>query len=78
MTITTTFPAAGSNVSFYLQRSSPVVATAEQIYEKIQYLLRQAADIDATDQAVTGKTADALLAFVGNDLKSGSAIPTCG
>lgn len=43
-------------------------ANLEQIYTKIQYLLRQNADIDAGAGTVTGKTADALLGFVGNDL----------
>jgi hypothetical protein len=76
VTITTTFPAAGADISFSLQRGTPVVATAEEIYEKIQYLLRQAADIDDTDQTVTGKTADALLRFVGDTLEAGQSIPS--
>lgn len=76
VTITTTFPAAGSNLSFTLQRATPVIATAEQIYEKVQYFLRQASDIDATDQSVTGKTADGLLAFVGDTLQAGTLNPS--
>ena len=75
VTIAGTFPAAGTNVSFTLQRATPVSATAEQIYEKVQYDLRQNADIDATDQTVTGKTADLLLEFVGDTLKAGSKNP---
>jgi len=43
-------------------------ATLEQIYEKIQYLLRQNSDIDNGLGTVTGQTADALLAFVGETL----------
>lgn len=43
-------------------------ATAEQIYTKIQYLLRQATDIDAGAGAVVGKTANLLLNFVGDTL----------
>ncbi len=39
-----------------------------EIYEKIQYLLRQNSDIDAGSGVVTGKTADALLTFVGSTL----------
>lgn len=40
-----------------------------EVYEKIQYLLRQNTDIDADASAsVTGKTADALLRFVGSTL----------
>jgi hypothetical protein len=43
-------------------------ATAEQIYTKIQYLLRQASDIDSGAGTVTGKTANLLLNFVGDTL----------
>jgi len=77
VTITGTFAGQPeTNLSFTLQRATPIVATAEQIYEKVQYLLRQAADIDATDQTVTGKTAGALLRFVGDTLEAGQAVPT--
>jgi hypothetical protein len=75
VTITGTFPTGATNSSFSLQRATPVVATAEEIYEKVQRSLRQAADIDATDQVVTGLTADALLEFVGDSLRGGSAFP---
>lgn len=73
--ISGTFPTGASGSSFTLQRVSPVAATAEQIYEKVQYLLRQAADVDSTDQTVTGRTADELLEFVGDTLKAGLSIP---
>jgi uncharacterized cupin superfamily protein len=53
-----------------------VSANAEFIYEKVQYLLRQATDIDSTDQTVIGKTADDLLRFVGETLEAGQANPT--
>lgn len=43
-------------------------ATLEQIYTKVQYLLRQDTDIDAGLSGVIGKTADSLLYFVGSDL----------
>ncbi len=43
-------------------------ATLEQIYTKIQYLLRQNSDIDAGAGNVTGKTADSLCYFVGDTL----------
>lgn len=74
VTITTTFPSTLSNQSFTLQRGTPIVATAEQIYTKVQYSLRQAADIDATDQSVTGKVADQLMYFVGDTLVSGRSL----
>lgn len=76
VTITGVFPATEGGLSFTLQRATPVVATAEEIYEKVQYLLRQAADIDSTDQVVTGKTAQALLIFEGDSLKCGKSAPT--
>ncbi len=72
VTITGTFPSTVSNQSFTLQRATPIVATAEQIYTKVQYLQRQNTDMDATDQSVIGKTADQLLTFVGSDLKAGA------
>jgi hypothetical protein len=75
ITVTGTI-AVGSNLSFTAQRATPVVATAEQIYEKIAYELRQNSDIDATDQSVIGKVADLLLTFVGDTLKAGASAPT--
>lgn len=76
VTITTTFPDTSTGDSFSLQRSSPVTATAEEIYEKVQYLLRQAANINTIDGVVTGNTADALLQFVGDNLNAGTGIPS--
>lgn len=75
ITVTGTL-AVGSNMSFTTQRATPVVATLQEIYEKIQYQLRQNSDIDATDQSVTGKTADLLAEFVGSTLKLGTFAPT--
>ena len=43
-------------------------ASAEDIYTKIQYLLRQTGDIDSGAGTVVGKTADSLLRFVGDTL----------
>ena len=45
-------------------------ASAEQIYEFAQFQLRQALDIDAGAGTVIGRTADALLEFVGDTLKT--------
>lgn len=39
-----------------------------EIYEKVQYSLRQNSDIDAGAGTVTGKTADDLMSFVGSEL----------
>ncbi len=48
--------------------------TLEQIYEKIQYDLRQAGDIDAGSGTVNGKTTTALLGFVGSTLVSENGV----
>ncbi len=67
VTVTGTIPSQ-SGSSFVLQRATPVVATAEEIYEKVQYSLRQNSDIDDQSTVVTGSTADELLTFVGDTL----------
>jgi hypothetical protein len=68
---------SASNLSFTLQRATPISATLQQIYTKIQYLLRQATNINglASAGSVTGKTASILLNFVGSDLKAGFYSP---
>lgn len=71
-----TFPAARSAQSFTLQRSVPITATAEQIYEKIQWYLRQNANVNSLGTDVTGKTADLLLNFVGDTLQCGRFTPS--
>ncbi len=48
--------------------------TAEQIYTKVQYLLRQNSDIDTGAGTVVGKTADALLRFVGDNLVTSQGV----
>lgn len=44
--------------------------TAEQIYEFVQWSLRQPGDIDSGTASRTGKTAEELLTFVGDALKT--------
>lgn len=43
-------------------------ATTQQIYEKLQYLLRQNSDIDSGTGTVIGATADSLASFLGDTL----------
>jgi hypothetical protein len=74
ITVTGTI-ASATNISYTAQRSSPVVATAEEIYEFVQRQLRKDTDIDSTDQVVVGRTADELLRFVGDSLEAGQGIP---
>ena len=49
-------------------------ATLEQIYTKLQYLLRQATDIDTGVGSVTGKTAALLAGFVGDTLETAQGV----
>ncbi len=53
-------------------------ATTQQIYEKIQYSLRQNSDIDAGAGTVIGKTADSLLGFVGDTLVGSNGVYISG
>ena len=70
---------AQSNMDFTLQRPTPIVATLQEIYEAIQYQLRQNSDINfygSATQNVVGKTADGLLAFIGDNLYAGTSSAT--
>lgn len=49
-------------------------ATTQQIYEKIQWSLRQNSDIDAGAGTVNGKTATGLLSFVGDTLVGANGV----
>jgi hypothetical protein len=78
LTIVLTVALSGSetSVSFTMTPAAPITATAQEIYEKVQYLLRQDADIDSTVNVVTGRTADELINFVGAaDVRFGESIP---
>jgi hypothetical protein len=61
----------GSNESFTLERATPLTATKNEIYEKIQYQLRQATDIDETGSTVIGLMTGGLAQFVGPDITFG-------
>lgn len=80
--------AAGMSVTYYATPQSRTIGassynfgividgnlgTAEEIYEFVQYQLRQNKDIDADASSLIGKTADELLEFVGDTLKTKSA-----
>lgn len=76
VTISGTFGAAGTNVSFTLKPAVAVTATLQQIYTWMQRQLRKATDIDATAGTVIGKTATQTLNFVGSRLDCGFYTPT--
>jgi hypothetical protein len=75
ITVTGTI-SSGSSLSFTAQLATPVSATLQEIYTKIQYLLRQAGNINAVAGSVVGSTAGLLLNFVGPSLKCGFYTPT--
>lgn len=72
----TNFAINASNISFTIQRSSPITIDAEEIYEKIQYLLRKNENINSVSGTVVGKSADSLLRFVGDTLEAGTLNPS--
>lgn len=49
-------------------------ARTTEIYEAVQYKLRQSIDVDASAGSVTGKTASSLLKFVGDTLVTSSGV----
>ena len=52
----------------YIITDASGVATTQEIYEKMQYQLRQNSDISSGATTVTGTTADAIASFVGDTL----------
>lgn len=71
ITLTGALTATESNLSFTMERATPLTATRNEIYEKIQYLLRQSTDIDSTDGTVIGLMTGGLARFVGPDITFG-------
>jgi hypothetical protein len=91
--ISTTTPYTGMSITYYgtaqvrdiggTNRNFGIIidgnnGTAEQIYEFVQYQLRQNADIDDGAGSVIGQTADALLQFTGDALATLSATNPAG
>jgi hypothetical protein len=88
-TISSSAPYTGIVVTYYASAQHETMGTSpynfniiidgngakiSQIYQKIQYLLRQSTDIDAGTGTVLGNTADSLLSFVGNTLYSSTGV----
>lgn len=85
----TTAPYDGMTITYYGSNQSRTIGassynfnviidgnggTKEQIYEFVQYQLRQSTDIDNGAGTVTGKTASALLKFVGDTLVTSNGV----
>jgi len=75
--ITTGLLGIASGASFTLQRATPITASLQQIYTKIQYQIRQTGNINglASAGAIVGKTATQQLNFVGPALNAGFYAP---
>src|SRR5574343_322678 len=88
-TISTTTPYTNIDITYYAVNQQRTIggvaydfnviidgnnATAEQIYEKIQYQLRSSLDIDEGTGTVTGKTANDLLTFIGDTLSTSTGV----
>lgn len=81
-------PYNGMNITYFTEAQERVAGVAgeynviidgnggtkEQIYEFVQYKLRQNADIDAGSGSVVGKTANALLRFIGDTLVTSNGV----
>jgi hypothetical protein len=69
---------SGSNLSFtvFPPAKRTLGMDLQQIYTKVQYLLRQNSNINSVSGSVTGATAALLLNFVGPSLKCGAYAPT--
>lgn len=93
VTISGSAPYTGMSITYYAAPQARVIGgssynfgiiingnngTAEQIYEFVQYQLRQNSDIDAGAGTVTGKLADSLLRFVGDALETLNATNPAG
>jgi hypothetical protein len=77
ITVSSDLTGSDTNVSFTIQRATPVTASKNEIYEKLHYQLRQSANINETSAGnVIGRTADDMAVFSGADLQLGSLIPT--
>lgn len=87
-TVGTQAPYTGMSITFFTTPQSVAIGagnfdfgiqingnngTAEQIYEFVQYSLRQASDIDAGAGTINGNIVDELLEFVGDTLKTKTA-----
>lgn len=71
ITLTAALTATESNLSFTMERATPLTATKNEIYEKVQYNRRQSTDIDSTIGTVIGLIAGGVGTFVGPDLRWG-------
>jgi hypothetical protein len=73
ITLTSALTNSESALSFTMDRLVPITPVVQNIYEKIQYQLRQATDIDESVGTIIGKMTGPLAAFVGANITFGGA-----
>jgi hypothetical protein len=68
---------SGSEESYTLQRSTPLSVSAQNIFERVQYELRQSTDINSSaDGVVIGLMTGELASYVGDNITFGIALAT--
>lgn len=67
----------GTDESFTVQRATPLGVSAQNVFERVQYELRQATDINSSaDGVVIGLMTGELAAYVGDNVTFGGALST--
>lgn len=69
-----TFAETRADLDWYCTSAAVLDATTAEIYEKVQYELRQTGDIDYGPDTVRGDTASSLLSFVGDTLVTATGV----
>jgi len=68
---------SGSDESYTVQRATPLGVSAQNVFERVQYELRQATDINSSaDGSVIGLMTGELAAYVGDNVTFGGALST--
>jgi len=75
--LTVALTASETDLSFTVIRSTPLAVSAQNIFERVQYELRQATDINSSaDGAVIGVMTGELASYVGDNVTFGGALST--
>jgi len=73
ITVSSALTNSETSLSFTIDRAVPITPSVQNIYEKIQYQLRQTTDIDESDGTVIGKMTGGLANYVGDNITFGGA-----
>lgn len=75
VTLTGALTDTETDLSYTIQRATPLNISAQNIFERVQYELRQATDINSSaDGVVIGKMTGDLAAYVGSNITFGGAL----